>query len=268
MSLISDYRVKWNWLPSYHEHQPGRQALIWALFLPPLPPYLQLSPKHTMPTGLSDPVETIVRRKEHVIWGTDPREKGRKWTGIVYFAWLYNETAVWACEKNESWPAQPLANRWVLRRWYVEPGEEAKEEISFHSAHIVNFPSQDLLDSPLPGQKVPGRAGSQQPTSTGCCSNYLLNEHLPQALLHDFPGAAIKIISGTINPPGAVIKTISRTINPPSLLAILSSFPVPWLRATSIRLLQREHLIAWHLQSQGLNSFPSPKKESPTSRCH
>lgn len=118
----------------------------------------------------SGPVKTIVRRKERVIWSTSPQEKGRKWTGIVCFAWLYNETAVWACEKNESWLAQPLANRWVLRRWHVEPGEEAKEAISFHSAHVVNFPSQDLLDSPLLGQKVPGCARSQQPRSTSCCS--------------------------------------------------------------------------------------------------
>lgn len=47
--------------------------------------------------------------------------------------------------------AQPLANRWVLYRQCVKPGEEAMEEISYNSFHIVNccFPSQGLLDFPL-----------------------------------------------------------------------------------------------------------------------
>lgn len=133
-------------------------------FYPLCPPHLQCLQSPQRPLPCLTP-RRPVRRKEQVIWSTSPLEKGRKQTGIVYFAWLYSETAVRACEKNESWLAPPLAHRWVLRRWYVEPGEEAKEEISFHSAHIVSFPSQDLLDSPRPGQNVPGHGGSQQPMS-------------------------------------------------------------------------------------------------------
>lgn len=64
------------------------------------------------------------------------------------------------------------------------------------------FPSQDLLDFPLPGQKVQGGVGSQQLKSTSCHSCWSAQSApstgLPSA---GFPEVVIKIISSTTDPP-------------------------------------------------------------------
>lgn len=155
-----------------------------------------------MPIPQSHPMETIVRRKENVMQRTSPQEKGRKSKGVVYFAWFSNETTVQASEQNKPWLAQPLANRWALRRQYVEPGEEAKE-ISFHFAHIVDGLLSLLGPSFFrPGQKVQGSVGSQQLNSTTCHSGWSApsapSMGLPSA---GFSKVVIKIIFSTTDSP-------------------------------------------------------------------
>ena len=77
ISLISELPGEVNFLGCpVIEYQPERKGP--KLCLCPLPPHLQVSPKNTMPIPISDPAETIVRRKENVIWSTNPPEKGRK----------------------------------------------------------------------------------------------------------------------------------------------------------------------------------------------
>lgn len=48
------------------------------------------------------------KREENVMENTSPWGERQEIKGIVYFAWLYRETACMGHEKKELWLAQPL----------------------------------------------------------------------------------------------------------------------------------------------------------------
>lgn len=111
-----------------------------------------------MSISLSDPVETLQEGKKMSSRAQILRRKAGNEKALFIspgsaVRQLYGP--VNKKKKNEPWLAQPLANRWVLRGQEAEPGEEAKEEISFNSAHIV-----DCLFS------LPGPAGLPRCQST------------------------------------------------------------------------------------------------------
>lgn len=103
-------------------------------------------------------------------------------------------------------------NLWQIDGYYVGgmSSQERKQRRRFpFILPILStdcFPSQDLLDSPLPGRKVPGSVGSQQLMPTSSAAAGLLGAPSPGLPSAGSPKAAIKIIT-----------------DPPSLLAVLSS---------------------------------------------
>lgn len=251
LSLISEWTgtVKFPRLPCYHGHQPerqGAQVLLWAAFAPCIRIF-----KHRTPCLFPHLIlwrHCEKERKchlEHESWGERQEMKRH-----CLFARLYSETAVQACEKNEPWQTQPLANRWGYeRRWHVKPGEEAKEEISFNSAHIVDY----LLSLPEPSG-LPHFQGKKCKAVWKARSRTPLLVRLLAWSVGTFHRAP------SVGSPEAVRKTVSSATDPPHAwlpsLPLLPPVPEPLL----LYCCKDTSAVAWHLQrSRSLTVFPSQR---------